>query len=423
MEEEEEQPFVAILKKPMLTEEVPFRDTFGTFVQLLLVPSPISFERASSASQMATTTSAPSQPLPLALLPLTSGPRAKRTPCRRSSPSPGSSTIHAPTIESPFIALPPSIPSSSSSVIPISTTSSLSLPSSSTRPSSPSVSPPLFRQAMGLPSQLGQASDPPSYGLLQLQGLLAESWQHSQELSRGTSFSNRADSHSRQAVVINQLIIALERENDKLKAQIEALKANLPPSHTELTQLQEKIALQAQQIEAMKKELQQEQQSLKNKELERKTLELRVDRLSSSLQVEYALKDKVISDISHKNVVLEKVERLHNVFLSEQAQDSASRDFAILQEQEQRKAQDAEISSLQKEIEQLKSERDAFKAQAATLQTEFQSYKEQEEDRWEDRRLTYLRSPAFTNEYIRWVIGTLNHSVTGVIQQLREGGY
>ncbi|XP_042441350.1 uncharacterized protein LOC122026687 [Zingiber officinale] len=352
MEEEEEQPFITILKKPKLTEEVPFRDTFGTFVQTPIAPSPISFERgkapmlpthiisnlslrmirpallipsssvlvsATSASQTATTTSASSQPLSLALPPLASGSRARRTPYKRSSPSPGPSAIHAPTTESTFIALPSSIPSSSSSVILISTTSSLSLPSSSTRPSSPSILPPLFRQAMGLPSQLGQASDPPGYGFLQLQGPLAESWQHSQELLRGTSISNRIDSHSRQAVVflasslhLDQLVIALERDNSKLKAQVEALKANLPPSHIELTQLQEKIASQTQQIEAMKKELQHQHQLLKNKELERKTLELQVDRLNSSLQ----------------------------------AQESASSEFAILQEQEQRKAQDAEISSL-----------------------------------------------------------------------------
>ncbi|XP_042467125.1 uncharacterized protein LOC122050271 [Zingiber officinale] len=450
LEEEEEQPFVAIHKKLRLTEEVPFRDTFGTFVQIPIIPSPISFERgkepmppthivsnlslnmirpgllipsssvivsATSASQMATTTSASSQPLSLALPLLTSVPQAKRTPCRRSSPSPGPSTIRASTTESTFITLPSSIPSSFSSVVPISTTPSPSLPSSSTWPSSPSIPPPLFRQAIGLTSQMGQASDPPSYDFLQLQGPLAEPWQHSQELLRGTGISNRVDSHSRQAIVflasslhVDQLLIALERDNSKLKAQVEALKTNLPPSHIELTQLQEKIPSPTQQIEAMKKELQHQHQ-------------LQVDRLNSSLQVETALKDEAISDVSHKNTVLEKVERLHNIFLSDQAQDSASKEFALLQEQEQRKTQDAEISSLQKELEQLKLERDTLKDQNIKLQTEFQSYKEQEEDRWEDRRLTYLRSPAFVNEYVRRIIGTLNHSVTGVIQQLREGGY
>ncbi|XP_042396594.1 uncharacterized protein LOC121986711 [Zingiber officinale] len=347
MEEEEEQPFITILKKPKLTEEVPFRDTFGTFVQTPITPSPISFEIATSASQVAITTSTSSQPLSLALPPLASRPQARRTPCRRFSPSPGLSAIHASTTESTFIALPPSIPSSSSSIIPISTTSSLSLPSSSTQPSSPSILPSLFRQAMSLPSQLGQASDPPSYGFLQLQGPLAESWQHNQELLRGTSISNRVVFLT-SSLHLDQLVIALERDNSRLKAKVEALKASLPPSHIELTQLQEKITSQTQQIEAMKKELQHQHQLLKNKELERKTLELQVDRLNSSLQVEIALKDKAISDISHKNIVLEKVERLYNVFLSEQAQDSASRDFALLQEQEQRKAQDAEISSLQK---------------------------------------------------------------------------
>ncbi|XP_042441483.1 dynactin subunit 1-like [Zingiber officinale] len=336
LEEEEEQPFLAIHKEPRLTEEVPFRDTFG-----LLIPSSSVTVSATSASQMATTTSASSQPLSLALPPLTSGPRAKRTPCRRSSLSPGPSAIHASTTESTFIALPSSIPSSSSSFL----ASSLHL---------------------------------------------------------------------------DQLLIALERDNSKLKAQVEALKANLPPSHIELTQLQEKIALQTQQIEAMKKELQHQQQLLKNKELERKTLELQVDWLNSRLQVETALKDKAISDVSHKNILLGKVERLHNIFLSEQAQDLSSKEFAFLQEQEQRKTQDAEISSLQKELEQLKLERDTLKDQNTKLRTKFQSYKEHEEDRWEDKCLAYLRSPKFNDEYVRRMIGTLNHIVTGVIQQLRE---
>ncbi|XP_042397148.1 uncharacterized protein LOC121987411 [Zingiber officinale] len=45
MEEEEEQPFVALIKKPRLTENVPFGDLFGTFVQAPLVPTPFSLER------------------------------------------------------------------------------------------------------------------------------------------------------------------------------------------------------------------------------------------------------------------------------------------------------------------------------------------------------------------------------------------
>ena len=86
----------------------------------------------------------------------------------------------------------------------------------------------------------------------------------------------------------------MERENRKLKAQVETLQANLPPSHIELTQLRKKVASQDQQIEAMKKELQELQQSLKNKELERRTLELQVDRLHSGLRMEIALKDKAL---------------------------------------------------------------------------------------------------------------------------------
>ncbi|XP_042400896.1 uncharacterized protein LOC121990913, partial [Zingiber officinale] len=45
MEEEEEQPFITLVKKPRLTEDVPLSDLFGTFVQTPLVPAPISFER------------------------------------------------------------------------------------------------------------------------------------------------------------------------------------------------------------------------------------------------------------------------------------------------------------------------------------------------------------------------------------------
>ncbi|XP_042467575.1 fas-binding factor 1-like [Zingiber officinale] len=327
LEEEEEQPFVAIHKKPRLTSEVPFRDTFGTFVQIPIVPSAISYERVASASQVTATASASSQPLPLALSSLASGPRAKRTPCRRSSSSPGPSATCAPSIDSTFLALPSSIPSGPSSVVPSSTTSFLSLPSSSTRPPSPSVPTSLFRQAFGLPSQLGQTSDPPIFGSIQLQGPLAESWLHSQELLKGTSISSRVDSHK-------QLLFTLERDNRKLRAQVETLKTTLPPSHIDLTQSRERVTLQTQQLEDIKKELQHRHQLLENKELERKTLELQVDRLNSRLQVETALKDKVILDVSHKNTVLEKVERLHNIFLSEQAQDSASKEFALLQEQE-----------------------------------------------------------------------------------------
>ena len=56
---------------------------------------------------------------------------------------------------------------------------------------------------MGLPSQLGQSSDPPSYGSLQLQGLLAESWLQGQEQLRGLSLPHRADRHSCQAVAVS----------------------------------------------------------------------------------------------------------------------------------------------------------------------------------------------------------------------------
>ncbi|XP_042400926.1 uncharacterized protein LOC121990949 [Zingiber officinale] len=400
MEEEEEQPFIALVKKLRLTEDVPFSDLFGTFVQAPLVPAPISFERgktpmspthiisnhslrmmrpallipsssviisASSASEMTVIPSVSPQPLALALPPLASGPRAKRTPCRRSSPIPGPSAIHASATGSTLLASPPSVPSgsssialvsttsfpsiASSSVIPSLTTPLISLPSSSTRPSSPSTSvpPPLFRQAVGLPSQMGQASDPPSYGSIQLQGLLAESWLHSQEQLRSINLLNRVDNHSRQAIAflasslhIDQLLMAQDREKGQLKAQIETLKVASPLSHTDITQLHKKVASQDQQLEAMKKELQELQQSLKDKELDRRTLELQVDRLHSGLRLKIALKEKSLLDVSHKSL-----------------------------EQEQRKAQDVELSSLQKALEQLKLEKDTLKDQAAKIQAEF----------------------------------------------------
>ncbi|XP_042408370.1 proline-rich protein 36-like [Zingiber officinale] len=168
MEEEEEQPFIALVKKPRLTEDVPFSDLFGTFVQIPIAPAPISFERAPSASASERTVipSVSSQPLALALPPLASGPRAKQTPCRRSSPSAGPSAIRVSTIESAPLALPPPIPSSSSSAALVSTTSFPPIVSSSSSPSSSSVPSPLFKQALGLPSQMGQTSDPLSYGSL-----------------------------------------------------------------------------------------------------------------------------------------------------------------------------------------------------------------------------------------------------------------
>ncbi|XP_042387437.1 max-binding protein MNT-like [Zingiber officinale] len=78
-------------------------------------------------------------------------------------------------------------------------------------------------------------------------------------------------------------------------------------------------------------------------------------------------------------------------------------------EQEQRKAQEIELSSLQKELEQLRSEKNALTAQNAKLQADFQSYKEQEKSRWEEWRQAYLKSPAFTREFVRRI--------------LKEGGY
>ena len=119
-EEEEEEPFIALVKKPNLTEASPFSDFFGTFVQVPLVPVPISLERGkapitpthiisnpalrmmrpgllipsssiisappASASELAVIPPVSSASLALALPPLASRPRAKRTPCRRSSP-------------------------------------------------------------------------------------------------------------------------------------------------------------------------------------------------------------------------------------------------------------------------------------------------------------------------------------------------
>ena len=148
-----------------------------------------------------------------------------------------------------------------------------------------------------------------------------------------------------------------------------------------------------------------------------------MDWLHSGLRLEIALKEKALLDASHKSLILEKVEKLHNVCLSEQAHDLASHDFAILQEQEQRKAQDAELSLLQKELEQLKLKKDALKDQNTKLQADFQSYKEQEKNRWEEWRLAYLKPLALVKEYVRRMVGALNHSVSGIFQQLREGGY
>ncbi|XP_042453826.1 putative protein TPRXL [Zingiber officinale] len=156
MEEEEEEPFIALIKKPRLTENVPFGDLFGTLVQTPLVPAPVSLERApfasASTSEMAIVPSMSSPPLALALPPLAPGPQAKRTPCRRSSPSAEPSAIHVSTTESVSLALPPSMSSSSSSAALVSTTSFPSIASSSSLPPSPSISSPLFRQALGLPS-------------------------------------------------------------------------------------------------------------------------------------------------------------------------------------------------------------------------------------------------------------------------------
>ena len=151
--------------------------------------------------------------------------------------------------------------------------------------------------------------------------------------------------------------MAKDQENNKLKAQLETLKATSPSSNIDMAQLQEKVALQNQQLGTLKQELKESQQLLKDKELARRTLELQVDRLHSGLRLEIALKEKTLLDASHKSLILEKVEKLHNAYLSDQAQNLASHDFTILQEQEQRKAQDVELSLLQKELEQLKSER------------------------------------------------------------------
>ena len=204
---------------------------------------------------------------------------------------------------------------------------------------------------------------------------------------------------------------------------METLRVAPPSSTSDLPQLQEKVALQDQQLGILNQELEECQQLVKDKELARKTLELQVDRLHSGLRLEIALKEKALLDASQKSLILEKVEKLHNACLSDQAQDLASHDFTILQEQELRKAQDNELSLLQKELEQLRSEKDALKEQNTKLQADFQNYKEQEKGRWEEWRQVYLQSPAFAREFVRRIVGALNHSVSGVLRQLKEGGY
>ncbi|XP_042417777.1 endochitinase A-like [Zingiber officinale] len=196
-EEEEEEAFVTLVQKPNLTKTSPFSDFFGTFVQTPLVPAPISLERASliSAPEKNDIPPAFSAPLALALPPLASRSRAKRTPCRRSS-----SNISPSAVESPSPVLP-SIPSTSFSAPLVSAFPPIASSSSSLPPVSP-IPRPLFKQALGLPSQLGRPSEPSSYGLLQLQGLLAESWSLGQEQLRGLSLPHRADRHSRQAIAL-----------------------------------------------------------------------------------------------------------------------------------------------------------------------------------------------------------------------------
>ncbi|XP_042423434.1 fibrous sheath CABYR-binding protein-like [Zingiber officinale] len=131
-EEEEEEPFVTLVQKPNLTRTSPFSDFFGTFVQTPLIPAPISLERASPISTPEKDDIPPafSAPLALALPPLASRSRAKRTPCRRFSPNISPSAVESPSpvlpsipstsFSAPLVSAFPPIASSSSSLPPVS---------------------------------------------------------------------------------------------------------------------------------------------------------------------------------------------------------------------------------------------------------------------------------------------------------------
>ncbi|XP_042443870.1 putative GPI-anchored protein pfl2 [Zingiber officinale] len=265
---EEERPFVVKSKRPKITRDTPLGDTFATLEQVPIVPCEISCVRVTSAPETIPDVSTSLLLLPPVFASSSSRERAKRTPCRRSSIS---SPLSAPTGSCPnptTSILATSIPSPSLAVFP----SSTPLPSSSIGPSTSTLPSSLFKQAQGLPSQLGKASICTTYGLLQLQGLLADSWLQSQASIKGTSISDRADHHNCQFIA--------------------------------------------------------------TKEDEKKTLELQMDGLNSQLRMETALKEKSLSDVSYKVTILEKLQKLHNVLSSGQAQDSASKDFALLQGQE-----------------------------------------------------------------------------------------
>ncbi|XP_042432702.1 putative protein TPRXL [Zingiber officinale] len=112
----------------------------------LLIPSTSIISSPSTpTSETAVIPSGSSASLALALPPMAYRPRAKRTPCRRSSPSVNPSAISAPTIATAPPTLLPSIPSSSSPVSLVSAIPFPSITSSSSSPPASSVPRPLFR--------------------------------------------------------------------------------------------------------------------------------------------------------------------------------------------------------------------------------------------------------------------------------------
>ncbi|KAG6530073.1 hypothetical protein ZIOFF_012294 [Zingiber officinale] len=104
------------------------------------------------------------------------------------------------------------------------------VPGASSRPHSPPAPDRQFQFTYGLPSQQGMTSTSQSYGLVRLQGSLAETWVTTRRQPRDSSNFKRTDEYAWAATMfysirlnLSHLVVDLERDNKILKERLEEL--------------------------------------------------------------------------------------------------------------------------------------------------------------------------------------------------------
>ena len=109
------------------------------------------------------------------------------------------------------------------------------------------------------------------------------------------------------------MVVDLERTNQTLKDKVEELQASSNLPNNELIQLRDKVRSHIEFTTNLEKALQDTRQMLQSREEEKRNLELQLQGLNSTLSIERALKDKILSDVTHKTTLLKQLQQSHDL--------------------------------------------------------------------------------------------------------------